>query len=209
MMIQPDDFYLSAAKKSIREEIRQKIRALSKLERVAQEEAIIDQLNQWLVTMATAKDSLILAFWPTLIEEPDFRPWLQTLESVGVSFALPRLEWATGTLSFHRVCKPGADLEIAPSGLAQPRKALELVLPDQAVAILVPGLAFDRRGGRLGRGAGFYDRTLALIGKEIPRLGVGLESQVIPKVPMECWDQRLDGLILPTGIDIFKKDQDQ
>src|SRR5262249_59299424 len=65
--------------------------------------------------------------------------------------------------------------------------------------IVVPGIAFDLRGGRLGRGGGFYDRFLSQPGLGATKIGVGLDEQVIAEeVPRDSWDVTLDGLVTPT-----------
>jgi 5-formyltetrahydrofolate cyclo-ligase len=62
----------------------------------------------------------------------------------------------------------------------------------------VPGLAFDRRGGRLGRGKGYYDRFL--LETSGLRVGICFEDQVVEKIPGEAHDLRMDFLITPAGI---------
>ena len=64
--------------------------------------------------------------------------------------------------------------------------------------ILVPGLAFDLRGGRLGRGRGYYDRFLA--GATGLRVGVCFEDQIVADVPLEPHDLRMDFVVTPSSI---------
>lgn len=66
--------------------------------------------------------------------------------------------------------------------------------------ILVPGLAFDAQGGRLGRGAGFYDRLLGDIQCHALKVGVAWEWQIVPKVPCEIHDVKMDIVITPSKI---------
>jgi len=66
-------------------------------------------------------------------------------------------------------------------------------------AVLVPGVGFDRRGGRLGYGAGYYDRFLASLGHRPFLLGVGFSVQVVEQVPMEPHDILLDGVVSEKG----------
>jgi 5-formyltetrahydrofolate cyclo-ligase len=61
--------------------------------------------------------------------------------------------------------------------------------------ILVPGLAFTRDGGRLGRGGGYYDRLLAALPRSAVRIGVCFELQVVPELPREVHDMRMDTVI--------------
>ena len=69
--------------------------------------------------------------------------------------------------------------------------------------IIVPGVAFDRNGGRLGRGRGYYDRFLAQH-REVFRAGVCFDEQVIASVPCESHDLRMDALVTPSEILVFR-----
>lgn len=75
----------------------------------------------------------------------------------------------------------------------------EVVDPAEADIILVPGLAFDRAGGRLGRGGGFYDRVLADLPVRVRRVGVAFARQVVGSVPTGAHDARVDRVIFETG----------
>ncbi|KZL92780.1 5-formyltetrahydrofolate cyclo-ligase [Clostridium magnum] len=61
--------------------------------------------------------------------------------------------------------------------------------------ILMPGVAFDRQGGRLGYGAGFYDRFLTKMSKKVSKIALAYQLQVVNSVPMESSDVRIDGII--------------
>jgi 5-formyltetrahydrofolate cyclo-ligase len=89
---------------------------------------------------------------------------------------------------------PGTALEPAGLGLSVPPAESPEVDP---AMLLVPLLGFDRRGGRLGYGGGFYDRTLARLRAAGPVLavGVGFAAQELPLVPRDRFDQRLDWLV--------------
>lgn len=81
-----------------------------------------------------------------------------------------------------------------PYGTEQPNEKYEAVLPD---VLLLPLLAFDRRGGRLGYGGGFYDRTVAeLRAKTNPVVvGVAFSDQEIQEVPLENTDEKLNFIL--------------
>lgn len=71
----------------------------------------------------------------------------------------------------------------------------------QAALIVVPGLAFDREGHRLGRGGGYYDRLLSAERQKSPQavsIGVGFDHQLIDEVPLEQHDQHVDMLCMPS-----------
>jgi 5-formyltetrahydrofolate cyclo-ligase len=71
--------------------------------------------------------------------------------------------------------------------------------------LIVPLLAWDRRGYRLGYGGGFYDRTLAALKAKHPVLAVGFAfaAQEVPEVPTDAFDQRLDAVITDKGVTVF------
>jgi 5-formyltetrahydrofolate cyclo-ligase len=80
-----------------------------------------------------------------------------------------------------------------PSGLAGSRA--RALAPRDADLLLIPGVAFDRRGGRLGHGKGFYDRLLERAGPGPLRVALGFECQVVDRVPMVTGDQPMDLLV--------------
>ncbi len=83
-------------------------------------------------------------------------------------------------------------------GVLEPR-GLEPVPLSQIKLVLVPGLAFDRRGGRLGRGGGHYDRLLVQLAG-IPKIGVTPHSTLVEAVPIETFDQYMTHLAWEDGV---------
>ncbi|MCF0234240.1 MAG: 5-formyltetrahydrofolate cyclo-ligase [Thermoguttaceae bacterium] len=97
--------------------------------------------------------------------------------------------------------------ELAPGvfGILEPtpeaRRAAERILPPDAFdVVLVPGLAFDGEGRRLGRGAGYYDRFLAKTRPDALKIGIALDEQIIERVPTDVFDVRMDCVATPTRI---------
>ena len=82
---------------------------------------------------------------------------------------------------------PGYMGVMEPKGVAMNASELDV--------IVVPGVAFDRVGGRLGQGGGHYDRTLAQLGSKTFRVGFCFSCQVVDKVPREDHDELLDALV--------------
>ena len=85
-------------------------------------------------------------------------------------------------------------------GVLQPRADAPTVDPSAVELALVPGLAFDRRGGRLGNGGGYYDRLLPTLPADAPRLGVALEALVVPALPREPHDAAVTHLVTERGV---------
>lgn len=88
------------------------------------------------------------------------------------------------------------DLALGPYGILQPTpESIRPVSPDQIDLVIVPGVAFDKFGNRLGRGAGYYDRFLAGVPKKIPRIGLAFDFQVLPVLPKDCHDLPVDKVL--------------
>ncbi|MBL6454415.1 5-formyltetrahydrofolate cyclo-ligase [Belnapia sp. T6] len=128
--------------------------------------------------------ALVAGFWP-MGQEIDIKPLLRALEARGHALALPVTPRRGQPLVFRR-WRFGAPLARGPMGTSQPAEG-ETVTPDW---LLVPLLAFDRTGRRLGYGGGYYDRTLAALpGAEA--VGVGYAAQELDQVPAGPLDWRL------------------
>jgi 5-formyltetrahydrofolate cyclo-ligase len=80
-------------------------------------------------------------------------------------------------------------------GILEPVESCLAVDSNKIDIILMPGVAFDRQGGRVGYGAGFYDRFLANIKKEVHKIALAYDFQVLDNVPMDEHDIRIDGII--------------
>lgn len=100
----------------------------------------------------------------------------------------------------------GVDLEILPyeesrlelgSFHIEEPTGSDTVAPDEIELVIVPAVAYDRKGNRLGRGKGFYDRLLAET--RATKIGVGYEFQLLDELPVEPHDVRMDIVITPSG----------
>ncbi len=104
----------------------------------------------------------------------------------------------TGALSIH---EHDADrLERHPLGFDQPDAAAALIVSDEIDVVLVPGLAFDRRGYRLGRGKGYYDELLGTLPAGVIRVGVTVDELLVDQVPTESHDQRVAWVATESGV---------
>lgn len=136
---------------------------------------------------------VLAGYWP-VGSELDIRPLLVGLGADGVTCALPCVVGAGRPLLFRRWA-PGDRLIIGDHGIAAPMSAAPSLRP---TVLLVPLLAFDRAGARLGQGGGYYDRTLAALrasGPAVLAVGVGFDTQAWDHLPVGPCDQRLDALL--------------
>lgn len=91
-------------------------------------------------------------------------------------------------------------------GIWEPLPAPErFVSADAFDLVLVPGLAFDLNGGRLGRGAGFYDRFLATLSPKARLVGVALDEQIVEQTPRDAFDLPVDALATPSRLVLFRR----
>jgi len=104
---------------------------------------------------------------------------------------------AQGGLTVHRL--EGA-LEPHPYGYLQPGGGSEEVSPDTLDLALVPGLAFDHAGNRLGYGKGYYDRLLPKLRAGTPLVGVAPEALIVEMLPCEAHDVRMTHLVSERGV---------
>ena len=96
-----------------------------------------------------------------------------------------------------------AELVPVSFGLLEPPPLLaksRLLLPAEAGLLLIPGVAFDRDGGRLGHGKGFYDRLLARAGPGPLRVALAFDTQVVAQVPMMGGDERMDLIVTEEAV---------
>lgn len=112
----------------------------------------------------------------------------------------PKRDWVfpkvTGDLlTFHHVRNLNQDLFRGAYGILEPTISQPLVFTDEIDLFLCPGLGFDTRGGRIGRGKGFYDKVLAEARGDAIRLGICFAHQLVNEVVMDNHDIRMDGVI--------------
>ena len=145
-----------------------------------------------LAAAAPPEGAVVAGFWP-LAGEIDVRPLLFALHGRGHVIVLPATPPRGQALGF-RLWRPGDALVAERFGTVRPTGAERV--PD---FLLVPLLAFDRRGGRLGYGGGYYDRTLAGL-PGAGRLGVAFAAQQVDAVPVGPHDIRLPAVATERGI---------
>lgn len=140
---------------------------------------------------------LTIAGYHPIGDEADVLPSLSAVVADGHVTALPVVTGRAWPLIF-RLWRPGHPLVPGAFRVMEPMGDAPLVQPD---IVLVPLLAFDRAGYRLGYGGGFYDRTLEVLRAEAPTLavGIGYAGQGVDKLPIDAYDQRLDWIVTEQG----------
>ncbi len=153
------------------------------------------------LALLTPVTGTIIAGYVTIGSELDCAPVLDALSATGATVVLP-VTAGQGIRLLFRTWRPGDALERGPFGTAHPLPGAPVAEPD---TVLVPLLAFDAVGHRLGYGAGYYDRTLAALrlARPIRAIGLAFDGQEISAMPAEASDQPLDAVVTERRTLIF------
>ncbi len=130
------------------------------------------------------------------VGEPPLAGLVAHARAAGMRVALPRVE---GTELVVHAWPEGGELSRGAFGIGEPSRAWEVIPPADVDVVLVPGLAFDPEGHRLGQGGGHYDRLLARLRPGAWRIGVGWAFQTVPALPVEDHDQRVHAVVTEEG----------
>ena len=182
----------TAEKAELRRRARQYLSGLSPQARRTSDDALFARFLA--LPQVEAADTLLL--YHGMGGEPDTARLLPALWARGKAVCLPRCLPGHGMEA--RLVRPDSALIPHPYGMLEPGEDCPLVGKDAIGLVLVPGLAFDRRGGRLGYGGGFYDRWLdqgGTAGAGTPlTLGLAFSSQMVDEGPRGTWDRCVRGI---------------
>jgi 5-formyltetrahydrofolate cyclo-ligase len=182
------------AKKALRARMKAWRAGLSADVRVQAAEAVAEQ---GLAFLRLRPEGGIVSGFAPLPDEFCVWPLLRRLHGEGFRLALPAMQGKGKPLAF-RAWTPGDAMDSGVWGIAEPKADKAALEPD---ILIVPLLAFDRRGWRLGYGGGYYDRTLKELRarKAIVAVGLAHDEQEVDAVPHLDYDQRLDWVLRPSG----------
>lgn len=138
---------------------------------------------------------VVMAFW-SFGSEVDTGPIIEGLRARGSTVALPRVE---GSAAVPVVYEPGGEMRASGFGAMEPvgGRVLDAAELD---AVVVPGVAFDRSGRRIGYGGGFYDRLLPGLRPGVPSIALAFALQVVAEVPEGGMDRRIDAIVTEAAV---------
>lgn len=188
---------LNNAKSTLRVSMQRNREALS----VAEQDALSERIRFHVAALEVFKRARsIHAFWPLTARcEVDLRPLLRLAHEAGKRVWLPI---ASKQGLVHAVYSSDEDLKVGAFGVMEPSSehAISIVQPD---VILVPALATDNKGNRLGYGGGYYDRFLSDMlesGNRPPIIATAYALQVVEHVPVGPLDVPVDATITEAGV---------
>ena len=179
-------------KAALRCRIRNDLNALSPVERMtasAQACARLRLERPW-------QEARCLLLFAALSDELDIWPLIHDALAGDKVVALPQFDAEHGAYSPRQVMDIRHDLQRGQFGIDEPKKDCPVIPVNRLDFVLVPGVAFDLNGRRVGRGKGFYDRLLASV--RGVKCGVAFDQQVVSEVPVEPHDVHLDYLLTPS-----------
>jgi 5-formyltetrahydrofolate cyclo-ligase len=147
--------------------------------------------------LAVARDAAVSFYWP-MGDEADPRALAHAMAARGHTLALPVVVAKKSPLHF-REWREGDALVVHSFGMHEPGAHARTLAPD---VLLIPLLAFDAQGTRLGYGGGFYDRTLASLATK-RAIGIAYAGQEVDELPCHDHDHPLDAVVTEAGVRHF------
>ena len=180
------------SKKDIRESVIKRLRQMSTDELAEKYKKVEEQL----FSFANFLESRIVLFYIEKPGEVKGRDIVDRSYDYNKIVVLPAFDPATHTMRLLKVDDPGKDLKKGPRGILEPDPKKCNAVPIECIDIaIIPGIAYDEKGGRIGTGEGYYDRLIPELAVTTRKVALSLEDQIVPLVPMESHDRYVDIVI--------------
>ena len=191
---------IGAAKIQIREDIARKFSALTESDIAKKARDIEDRLFEF-ANFLEAKIALLYVGCDNEVQTENI---IKRAYSYNKIVVLPAFDPKTFEMELMKVDKFEQDLKLGPRGVLEPNADRCKIVPIDRIDIaIIPGIAFDEKGGRIGTGKGYYDRLIPKLAITTRKVALTLEEQIIPQVPMESHDKYVDIIITDKRI-IYK-----
>jgi 5-formyltetrahydrofolate cyclo-ligase len=181
---------ISNSKTELRAKIRTALEKISPAVRAVESIELCERLKAQMPSAHT------ILFFAPLSDELDVWPLLELSLALGNHCALPFFDAEKKTYGAKIIGRLATDIVTGKFGVREPAASCAEILLNQFDLVLVPGLAFDLSGNRLGRGRGFYDRLLAEISGI--KCGVAYDFQLLESIPTELHDAKVDFMLTPS-----------
>ncbi len=183
---------IQITKSQIREEIAQKISTLSAKEIAEKTKAIEDRLFDF----ANFLESKIALMYVNNANEVQTANILRRAFHYSKIVVLPAYSTENFEMTLKKVDNLKKDLQMGPRNIVQPHDTRCKIVPIEKIDIaIIPAVALDEKGGRIGSGEGYYDRLIPNLAITTRKVALALEAQIIPQVPLESHDKHVDIII--------------
>lgn len=171
---------LKSRKSKLRKDIKRRLDAMTAENRHERSVAVCRRV-QGLEQFQHA--STVMMYMP-LPSEVDILPLAISCFQAGRTVCVPDVNWERKEIRPVEITSIADDvMELDEHGIRIPREG-GIILPTQIDLVLIPGIAFDTQGNRLGRGAGFYDRFLRRLSRDAATVAAAFDEQVVDDVPI-------------------------
>ncbi len=174
-------------KKKIRKEILRKRKSLDPRERLELSRLVLERL----FSLEEFREAKKVFLYVSKADEVDTVPLIRTCLEEGKEVFAPFVRGSD--MDFARVSSV-QELVKGRFGILEPKNK-EPVPPETADIVVVPGVVFDEKGHRIGRGKGYYDRYLKRVPREVPRVALAFDFQVLPEIPSAPSDEKVDIIV--------------
>ena len=179
-------------KSFLRHELRQAVKKITKNSRRHRSQKI----SRSLMRSAEFKRAHHIMIYVPIAGEVDTRDFLSQAFCQDKNIYIPKINSTTKKMTPIQIKNPKSELKRGTYGIMEPHgRHLKRLNPAKLDLVIVPGLGFDRSGGRLGRGVGYFDRFLKRA-KKAKTIGLAFREQIRKKIPMERHDVYLDRVMI-------------
>jgi 5-formyltetrahydrofolate cyclo-ligase len=187
-------------KRELREDMAKKLKAFSTDELTEKTREIEDRLFEF----ANFLESQVVLLYMHANGEVVTNDIIKRCFESNKIVALPVFDITKHTMQLMRVDNLDSDLKPGPRGVPEPDPECCKIVPIDCIDIaIIPGVAFDEKGGRIGSGKGYYDRLIPKLSITTRKVALALESQIIQQAPVESHDKHVDIVITEKRI-IYK-----
>jgi 5-formyltetrahydrofolate cyclo-ligase len=162
------------------------------------------QIENRLFEFANFREANISLLYMPHDNEVDTKPIIQRCLDYNKLIVLPAFNIDNFTMTLLKVDNLGDDLKSGPRGILEPDPNHCKVVPIERIDIaILPGIALDEKGGRIGSGEGYYDRLVPRLPITTRKVALAYECQIVQQIPMESHDKHVDIIITEERI-IYK-----
>jgi 5-formyltetrahydrofolate cyclo-ligase len=183
---------LQDQKRRIRRSILAVRRGLSERERLARSHRVWQRV----VTLACYQRARMVLAYAAFDGEVLTDDLIRRATASGKQIVLPVVQADQQGLALYSIDDLERDMAPGYRGILEPMPhSTRMVAPESLNLALIPGIAFDLRGGRLGYGIGFYDRLLSQLPGDVPTVGLAFDFQIMPRLPLQPHDMLLEAIV--------------